>query len=90
MLLVDMQKLSKSRDSSERSAIAELFQEAELSDAVLFFDECEANYYHLSPHIRAHVRYYAHPRARVMSFSSSLCRGQNQTDRENHLMLRET
>ena len=42
VLLVDMQKLSKSRDSSERSAIAELFQEAELSDAVLFFDECEA------------------------------------------------
>jgi hypothetical protein len=38
VLLVDMQKLS----STEGNAVAELFQEAELSDAVLFFDECEA------------------------------------------------
>ncbi len=40
--LSDLQKLSASNGSDQNSAISDLFQEAELSDAVMFFDECEA------------------------------------------------
>ncbi len=32
------------------------------------------NYYHLSPHMRVQVLYYAHPPARVMSFSADVAK----------------
>jgi hypothetical protein len=51
VLLVDMQKLS----STEGNAVAELFQEAELSDAVLFFDECEAVFSHRGTCCSSHI-----------------------------------
>jgi SpoVK/Ycf46/Vps4 family AAA+-type ATPase len=40
--LADLQKLSASKGTDQNSAISDLFQEAELSDSVMFFDECEA------------------------------------------------
>jgi SpoVK/Ycf46/Vps4 family AAA+-type ATPase len=41
----DLQKLASSK-TDQNSAISDLFQEAELSEAIIFFDECEAVFNH--------------------------------------------
>jgi SpoVK/Ycf46/Vps4 family AAA+-type ATPase len=43
--VADLQKLASSK-TDQNSAISDLFQEAELSEAIIFFDECEAVFNH--------------------------------------------